>query len=162
MEPIQISLLILLVTAFVIYRQLRVRPTAGSAVLYTAAIMIGIGVVSGGLIDDRHLAVSVAMLLVEAGSAVALGAWRAATVRVWMDDSGVTWSKATGWTMLVWLASIASRVGLYFAGDYLGLTLSTGGILLFVGLTLGAQSYLVARRGRALTGAARRPDNFVR
>jgi hypothetical protein len=160
-EPILISLLILIAVVFVVYRQMQTRPTAKRGILYTAAAMIIVGIASGGAIDPRHLALSLGLVLVEAVIAVALGVWRATTVRVWLDDSGVSWSRATAWTMLVWLASVAIRVGMYFAGGALGLDLSTGGILLFIGLTIGAQSYVVARRGRALSSMDRRPDTVV-
>ncbi|MFF4617254.1 hypothetical protein [Nonomuraea jabiensis] len=161
MEPILITPLALLAVVFVVYRQMKTRPTAKRGILYTATAMIVVGIASGGAIDPRHLALSLSLFLVEAVIAVALGVWRATTVRVWLDDSGVSWSKATAWTMLVWLASIAIRVGLYLAGGALGLELSTGGILLFIGLTIGAQSYVVARRGRALSSMDRRPDTVV-
>ncbi|MDX3107884.1 hypothetical protein ACIBO5_31770 [Nonomuraea angiospora] len=161
MEPILISPLIIIAVVFVVYRQMQSRPTAKRGILYTATAMIVVGIASGGAIDPRHLAFSLCLVLVEAVIAVALGVWRATTVRVWLDDSGVSWSRATAWTMLVWLASIAIRVGLYFAGGALGLELSTGGILLFVGLTIGAQAYVVARRGRALSSMDRRPDTVV-
>ncbi|MFC4112932.1 hypothetical protein [Nonomuraea zeae] len=162
MEPIQIAALAVVALAVVIYRQLQTRPTAGSGVLYTSAAMIVGGVVAGGLIDTRHLALSAALLLAEAVAAVGLGMWRASTVRVWVDSSGVALSKATLWTLLVWLASVAVRIGLYAAGQSLGLSLSTGGVLVYVGLTLGAQAYLIARRGRALTGTEQRADSFLR
>ncbi|GAA3214557.1 hypothetical protein [Nonomuraea helvata] len=162
MDYMPISFLIPLVALFVVYRQMKTRPTAKRGLLYTAAVMSVVGVVTGGLIDARHLALSIGLLLVEAVIAVALGVWRATTVRVWLDESGTAWSKATGWTLLAWLVSIAVRVGLYFAGQALGLTSSPTGILLFVGLTIGAQAYLVAQRGRALSSAGRRPGTVVR
>ncbi|MEV1169559.1 hypothetical protein [Nonomuraea sp. NPDC049784] len=162
MDYMPMSLVVLFAVIFVVYRQMKTRPTAKRGILYTAAVMIVVGVVTGGLIDGRHLALSLGLLVVEAVVAVALGVWRAATVRVWLDDSGIAWSRATGWTLLAWLASIATRVGLYFAGQALGLTSSPSGVLLFVGLTIGAQAYLVARRGRALTGTGRQPDTVVR
>ncbi|NJP89894.1 hypothetical protein HCN51_10625 [Nonomuraea sp. FMUSA5-5] len=161
MNTLQISLISLLVVAFVIYRQLRTRPAAGTATLYVAGAMVIVGLVTGGLFDTAHLALSLALFLVEAGAAVALGVWRARTVRVWLDSSGVAWSKATRWTILAWLASAATRAGLYFAGTAIGLTASTSSVLLFLGLTVGIQAYLVARRGRALSSTGARPDTFV-
>jgi hypothetical protein len=161
MEYLVISLLSLLAIVVVVYRQMATRPTANRGILYTAAAMIIFGTISGGLVDTRHLWVSVALVLVEAAAAVALGVWRATTVRVWTDRSGVTWSKATGWTLLVWLVSVAVRVGLYFTGAALGLTMTTGGVLVFLGLTVGVQSYLVMRRGQALTHTGVPADTFV-
>ncbi|TDD46091.1 hypothetical protein E1286_22070 [Nonomuraea terrae] len=162
MQTTEISLLVLLAVAFVIYRQFRTRPAGRLGVLCTAGAMIVAGVVMGGLLDPVHPALSLALFAVEAFGAVALGVWRAATARVWLDDSGVAWARGTGWTLVAWVASIAVRLGLYAAGQWLGLAPSAGGILLFVGLTIGVQAYLVARRGRALISMDGRPDTVER
>ncbi|MFI7151109.1 hypothetical protein ACIBO2_39845 [Nonomuraea sp. NPDC050022] len=161
MDPLLSALLIPAVVIFVVYRQMMTRPTARNGIVYVSAALVALGLLTGGLIDTTHLALSLALVAVEAIAAVVFGAVRAATVRVWMDEAGVTWSKATPLTLLAWLASVASRVGLYFAGTALGLGVSTSGILFFVGLTIGAQALLVARRGRALSGTTVRADNFV-
>ncbi|MEU7740438.1 hypothetical protein [Nonomuraea sp. NPDC049158] len=161
MDPLLSALLIPAVIIFVVYRQMMTRPTARNGIVYVSAALVALGLLTGGLIDTAQLALSLALVAVEAIAAVVFGAVRAATVRVWMDEAGVTWSKATPLTLLAWLASVASRVGLYFAGTALGLGVSTSGILFFVGLTIGAQALLVARRGRALSGTTLRADNFV-
>ncbi|MCK2219898.1 hypothetical protein MF672_039800 [Actinomadura sp. ATCC 31491] len=161
MEILQI-LVPLLVIALFIYRQTKTYRTDRPSALYVAGAMIVLSFVAGGLVDPAHLALSLALLVAEVVSALGLAAWRAATVRVWLDGEGTAWTKATGWTLLAWLVSIAVRAGLYFAGDSLGVTVSTGGLLLFVGLTLGAQAYLIIRRGRLLTGATARPGTVVR
>ncbi|MEU0567053.1 hypothetical protein ABZ297_16935 [Nonomuraea sp. NPDC005983] len=162
MDPILAPALILLAVAFVVYRQMMTRPTARSGLVYVAGAMIVLGLVNGALIDTRHLTISITLLVVESVAAVALGAVRAATVRVWMDAAGVTWSKATGWTMLAWAGSVVARVGLYYAGTLFGLASSTNGILFFMGLTVGVQALLVAWRGQALARETRREDSFVR
>ncbi|WP_433511072.1 hypothetical protein ACQP2T_45570 [Nonomuraea sp. CA-143628] len=161
MDPLLSALLIPAVVIFVVYRQMMTRPTARNGIVYVSAALVALGLLTGGLIDGAHLALSLALAAVEAIAAVVFGAVRAATVRVWMDKAGVTWSKATPLTLLAWLASVASRVGLYFAGTALGLHVSTSGVLFFVGLTIGAQALLVARRGRALSGTTVRADSFV-
>ena len=84
---------------------------------------------------------------------MAFGIVRAATVRVWRDEMGVPWSRATGWTLLGWLASVAARFALLGVGPALGLDLAftPTALLVFVGLTIGAQVPLfVARRAHAL------------
>ncbi|MEU7828067.1 MULTISPECIES: hypothetical protein [unclassified Nonomuraea] len=161
MDPLLSALLIPAAVIFVVYRQMMTRPTARNGIVYVSAALVALGLLTGGLIDTAQLALSLALVVVEAIAAVVFGAVRAATVRVWMDEAGVTWSKATPLTLLAWLASVASRVGLYFAGTALGLNVSTSGILFFVGLTIGAQALLVARRGRALSGTTVRADSFV-
>ncbi|MBT2229519.1 hypothetical protein [Nonomuraea sp. NEAU-A123] len=161
MEPTQSALLILAAAVFIVYRQMKTRPTARNGIVYVSAALIVLGIFTGGLIDGDHLALSLALGAMEAVAAVVFGAIRAATVRVWMDEAGVTWSKATPLTVLAWLASLASRVGLYFAGAALGLPVTTSGLLFFIGLTIGTQALLVARRGRALSATTVRADNFV-
>lgn len=162
MDPFVTTVLVLLATAFVIFRQLATRQVGRLMAFIVPGVMIAAGVAAGGLVDPAHAALSLALLAVELVAAVAFGAVRAATVRVWHDASGTAWSKATGLTLLAWLASIAVRVALYAAGTALGLALSTGSILLFVGLSLGAQAYLTVRRARVLLAAdGRRTDTFV-
>ncbi|MFC7643037.1 hypothetical protein ACFQX6_20735 [Streptosporangium lutulentum] len=104
------------------------------------------------------------LLIVEAALAVAFGVVRAATVRVWRDETGAAWSRATGWTLVGWLASLATRVALLGVGPALGLDLAFAptALLFFVGLTIGAQSLFVARRARALPlSPPRHPGRLV-
>lgn len=161
MQTTETALLILLLVAFVIYRQFRTRPANKPLVLIIGGALFVGGIASGGVVDPLNPTLSVALFGVEALVAVALGAWRAATVRMWLDASGMAWAKGTSWTLVAWLASIAVRVGLYLAGQALGLPPSTGGVLVFVGLTIGVQGYLVASRGRTLARANGRSDTVT-
>ncbi|WP_214322039.1 hypothetical protein [Nonomuraea sediminis] len=155
MDTPLLTVIVPLAALIIVYRQMMTRPTERPGILYLAIALAVLGLASGGIVDSGHLGVSIALVAVEVVCAVVFGVVRAATVRVWHDAAGVTWSKATGWTLLAWVVSIASRVGLYFAGAALGLAVSTGGLLLFIGLTIGVQSLLVTRRGRMLAGAPR-------
>ncbi|MEV6864221.1 hypothetical protein AB0M44_24840 [Streptosporangium subroseum] len=152
MDPIQTAALAIVPTVFVLYRQMKTRIATGYGLRYTAIAMIAIGLLSGGLVDPHNLALSVTLLVVEAALAVAFGIVRAATVRVWRDETGVPWSRATGWTLVGWLASLATRFALLGTGPLLGLDLAftPTALLVFVGLTIGAQSLFVARRAHAL------------
>ncbi|WP_433238767.1 hypothetical protein ACQPYK_31385 [Streptosporangium sp. CA-135522] len=150
MEPMQTAVVALALIALVLYRQMKTRIATGYGLRYLALALVTVGLLSGGLLDMRHLALSAALLLVEVASAVAFGAVRARTVRVWRDDAGVPWSRGTGWTLLGWLASLAARAALFGAGYALGLTSAPTAVLFFAGLTVGAQSLFVARRARAL------------
>lgn len=162
MNSVETGLLILLVLAFVIYRQFKTRPADRSSIFYISAVVIVIGLVSGGLFDPDHFALSLAFLAAEAVAGVGLGILRAMTVHIWADAQGVAWSKGTVWTLLAWLASIAVRVIEQVAGTSMGLTVTTGGILIFVGLTLATQALVVSRRVRALPGSAARSYNVER
>ncbi|WP_248962035.1 hypothetical protein [Sphaerisporangium perillae] len=159
MNPIETAPLAIAVTAFVVYRQMRIRVATGYGLQIFALIMIAVGLLSGGLIDTRDLALSVALMAVDLACAVAFGFLRAATVRVWRDEKGVTWCGGTVWTLLGWLASMVARIALYVVGRAFGMAPAPTAMLLFVGVTIGAQALLVARRARALSasGAASVP-----
>ncbi|WP_406313844.1 hypothetical protein OHA77_36865 [Streptosporangium sp. NBC_01639] len=150
MDPMQIAAVAVVLTAYVLYRQMKTRVATGYGLRLLALFMIAIGLLSGGLVDPRHLALSLALLAVEVACAVAFGFLRASTVRIWRDEAGVLWSKGTGRTLLGWLASLLTRVALLGAGYALGLVSVPTALLVFMGLTVGVQSFSVARRARAL------------
>ncbi|HEU5024800.1 MAG TPA: hypothetical protein VFV01_07740 [Spirillospora sp.] len=147
-------LIALAVLALVLYRQLRARPV-GERRLYTLpAVLAVIGIAQGGLLDDAHAALSVALLAAEAVAAIAFGVLRAVTVRLWREKDGALWRRGTGWTLAAWLVSILSRVGFLAAGHALGLKLGSSVFLVFLALTLIVQNLLVAWRGRRIGGTA--------
>ncbi|MBP2704785.1 hypothetical protein JOL79_13275 [Microbispora sp. RL4-1S] len=146
--------LIVAAVAFVIYRQTATRPTERRGALYVCAAMVLYSIAGGGLVDPRHTALSVGLLAAELILAVALGAVRALTVRVWRDETGVAWARGTAWTFAAWAGSIAARVVLYALGQAAGVNQPTNALFFFVGITLGTQALLVARRGRALPAPA--------
>jgi hypothetical protein len=147
-------LIALAVLGLVLYRQLRARPV-GERRLYTIpAVLAVIGVAQGGLLDDAHPALSVALLAGELVAAVAFGVLRAVTVRLWRESDGELWRRGTGWTLAAWLVSILSRVGFLAAGHALGLKLGSNLFLVFLALTLIVQNLLVVWRGRRITGTA--------
>lgn len=131
-NPLSTAAVIVLVVAFVLYRQMMTRVATRTGLLWLALFMMVAGVASGALADPRHLPLSLLLLAVEAACAVAFGVLRASTVRVWRDETGVPWSRGTGWTLLGWLASAAARVALFGAGHALGLASAPTAILFFM------------------------------
>ncbi len=154
MDPMQFAVVTLFLVAFVAYRQMMTRPTARRGVLILGFGLMVIGFANGGVVDTRHPVLSVAVVAVELACAVAFGALRASTMRVWRDEAGVTWSRGTGWTLLAWFVSIVSRLLLFAAGSALGLVSRPTAVLVFAGLTIAVQSVLVARRGLAMSGTS--------
>ncbi|ETK33239.1 hypothetical protein MPTA5024_25530 [Microbispora sp. ATCC PTA-5024] len=144
---------------FVIYRQTMTRPTERRGILYVAAALVVSGVAGGGLVDSRHLALSLLLVVAELVSAVVFGVVRALTVRVWRDQTGVAWSRGTAWTLAAWAASLAARVALFAAGRVLGVASTTNSILVFVGVTIAVQALAVAWRGRSLPAPSVRPGD---
>ncbi|MFI9576524.1 hypothetical protein ACIG5D_34290 [Microbispora rosea] len=150
METTQIVALALVVVAFVIYRQMRPRPVARPVGLIIAAVMILVGLSGGGLVDAGHASLSIAVLVAELLVAAGLGVLRAMTTRVWRDQHGVAWSQGGVPTLIAWVGSIAVRVAMMALTSFLGLASSQSSVLLFVGVTLGVQFLVVARRANAL------------
>ncbi|GLW06861.1 hypothetical protein Misp01_19910 [Microtetraspora sp. NBRC 13810] len=146
--------LVLAAVVFVLYRQMRVRTVNAPGMRVVALAMIAIGLTSGGVIDPAHVALSVVLLAVECVAAVGFGAVRAATIRIWRDEAGVLWSQGTAWTLAGWAGSFLTRLALLGVAHVLGLVTAPTSILLFVGMTIGAQALLVARRARALPARA--------
>ncbi|WP_067129827.1 hypothetical protein [Microtetraspora malaysiensis] len=157
MESTQIAALSVAVVLFVVYRQMMTRRTERRGLFVFAGVMMLVGLAGGGVVDIRHPALGVLMLIVELAVAVGFGFLRAATVRVWRDEAGVTWSRGTCWTAAAWLASLASRVALLGAGYALGLSPAPTSVLLFVGLTIAVQSVVVTLRARTLPRVPARP-----
>ncbi|TQS23904.1 hypothetical protein [Microbispora hainanensis] len=154
METTQIILIALAVVAIVIYRQMRPKPVARPLGVIIPVVMVLIGVSGGGLVDARHTSLSVAVLVVELLVAAGLGVLRAMTTRVWRDQQGVAWSQGGVPTLVAWVGSIAVRVAMMALTSFLGIASSQNSILLFIGVTLGVQFLVVARRANALPGAA--------
>ncbi|MEU8192476.1 hypothetical protein AB0C10_01685 [Microbispora amethystogenes] len=162
MEKAQIIVVALAAIAFVIYRQTTPRPAARRAGLIISVALILGGLASDGaaLVDPLHPVLAVTLLVSGLLVAAGLGALRATTTRVWRDPHGVAWSQGTGLTLLAWAGSIAARIAMMALTALLGVATSQGSILVFVGVTLGVQFLIVARRANALPGAAV-PDAYA-
>ena len=82
--------------------------------------------------------------------AVVLGALRGLTMRVW-PSNGWVMRLGTALTMALWLATLLALFVADAAGNHSGATDLVGaGFLVYLGLTLAMQSYVVFRRARPL------------
>jgi hypothetical protein len=140
-----------LLLIFVLLRQVRVRPVPR---VFRARLPIVIGVI--GLFEltsyaGNHHVTSGAwawVLGTMAVGAVGLGALRGLTMRVWTTNNWVV-RQGNAATMALWLVSLL----LHFAGGGGGGHSGTAGLesasfLLYLGLTLAVQSYVVYRRAQ--------------
>jgi hypothetical protein len=138
-----------LVVIFVLLAQTRVRPVPR---LLQARLPIILGVI--GLVDffgytndhrvsGNDYAWVFGTLLV---GAVLLGAVRALTVRVWATNNWVV-RQGTPLTMVLWLVSLAVHFVVDTgAGHANEANLEEASFLLYLGLTLGVQNYVIHRR----------------
>ena len=85
--------------------------------------------------------------------ALGLGALRGLSMRVWAGNGWVV-RQGTTTTMVLWLLTLLAHV-LGDAGGTHGGSADLGGatLLLYLGLTIGMQSYVVVRRGQPLWAA---------
>jgi hypothetical protein len=143
-----------LVLVWVIRRQMVERRLTTTRMLTIPVLLVLIGLVEDRTVLDRldsptPLALLVGGVLL---GAVA-GAARAASQRlIWRD--GVVYTRGTRWTMVLWLATLLVRGGMAALAAMLHSPEGTGEILLFLGVTLGVQNLLLARRaGLPILGA---------
>jgi hypothetical protein len=147
----------LAVIAWVVSRQLSTQPVDERKMYVLPLILAAAGISQAGLIDPHHQALGTGLLAVESVVALGLGLLRAATVRIWRDESGMLWRRGTWLTAGAWLLSLTARIALMGAGYVLGVKSGSGGVLLFLGISLLAQNAIVAWRARSLpVGAAAR------
>ncbi|TDD84774.1 hypothetical protein E1293_12420 [Actinomadura darangshiensis] len=146
-------LLAVVVLALVMYEQLRARPLGGRRAYTVPLVLAVVGIAQGGLVDDAHPALSIALLAGEAVAAVAVGVLRAVTVRLWRGNDGALWRRGTPWTLGAWLLTLAVRVAFIGAGDAAGIEPATGTVLLFLSVTLLVQNLIVGLRARRLGGS---------
>jgi hypothetical protein len=142
-----------LVLVFVLLRQVRVRPVRR---VFQPRLPLFLGVIgffemlsyAGG----HHVASSAWFWILGSmlAGALGLGALRGLSMRVWASNGWVV-RQGTTVTMALWLVSIL----IHFVGDAGGshngaVGLEGASFLLYLGLTLGLQSYVVHRRALPL------------
>jgi hypothetical protein len=144
-----------LVLVWVIRRQMVERRLTTTRMLTIPILLIVLGLAESSSAFNRlNSPTALALLLGGVLVGAVGGAARAASQRLIRRD-GVVYTRGTGWTMLLWLATVLVRVGMAALGAALHAPEGTGEILLFLGVTLAVQNVLLARRaGVPILGAA--------
>jgi hypothetical protein len=142
------------IVALVLYRQRMVRRVWPRLSLRLPGVLVVLGLIE--LLSDtgsHHVSAAVVgvLALSFAVGAVALGALRAATVRIWRVNGAVL-RQGTWLTIALWLLSLALHYG---AETWIDALHGPGGIvsaslLLWLGVTYGVQSAVVHRRAARL------------
>ena len=142
-----------LVLVFVLLRQVRVRPVRR---VFAPRLPLVLGVIGFftmvSYVGDHH--VSSAAWLWVLGSllvgALGLGALRGLSMRVWTGNGWVV-RQGNAVTMALWLVSILVQFAAGAGGNHGGTAgLEGASFLLYLGLTLAVQSYVVHRRALPL------------
>jgi hypothetical protein len=119
----------------------------GSRTLVLPLILTAFGV---SQLVENHLSWSAIGLLVAEGVvALAAGAGRAMTVKLYEKD-GHLWQRYTPLTVAVWLGLIAVRLSVLVVGAHIGMDVPAGGsIMAVLGLSFVVEVLLVNRRAAA-------------
>ncbi|QKV92160.1 DUF1453 domain-containing protein [Streptomyces sp. NA02950] len=99
-----------------------------------------------GLIDHRHQAAAVALLVGDLLAGAVTGAAWAWTSRVWTDDSGAVWARGGKVTAAVWAGGLVLRLALAAAGALAGVRQESGSITLTLAVSLLLSSAVVMLR----------------
>ncbi len=152
------GLIALVVLVWVIRRQMSERRVGARRAYTIPLIMAVIGVV--GLVNDKShtdkllSGTGLGLLAVGVVIGVGMGVVRALSQRLYWRD-GVAYTRGTGWTLALWLGTVALRIGMAALGAVLHAPEGTGEILIFLALTLAVQNVVLMRRaGLPLAGIA--------
>ncbi|HVV10261.1 hypothetical protein [Amycolatopsis sp.] len=168
MNPTQI-LLYVVIAALVVWRVI-VRQLLGSAVTLQGlalipAILLVLGIVDCAKALPGASGTEIALLAADLAILLVLGLARAATVRLSLRD-GNAYQKGSALTLVLWLVTIAIRIGFAVLGARAGTTSGLAGasIALSMGLSIGVQNVLIYSRARRreLPIAARRSEVATR
>jgi hypothetical protein len=135
----------------VIGRQVTGSLVTQKSLVLMPVILLGLGVLSLSSVVHTASAGELAFLALETVVVLGFGLARGATVRLTRTDQGL-YQKGTAATLVLWLLTIALRVGTSFASAALwpGSTVSRAAIMLTIGITIGAQNAMVYRRALAM------------
>ncbi len=128
---------------YVLYQQRQIRVLKTKLVLPLILAVLGLSSMLGDL-KVHPLSASQATVLVGlfVGDAVGLGALRAFTVRLWREG-GQIFRQGRWLTLGLWLVGVAVHEGVLAAAHF-----DSSSLLLYVGLTLGAQRLVLGARAR--------------
>jgi hypothetical protein len=159
MNAVTSILIGILVLGWVLYRQLtprRVRSDGGNRVLLILGVVGVAQLVEFLQRTDVHVGpVAIGSMVVSLAVAAVLSSVRAYTMRVWRADDG-WWRRGTPLTLVLWLVSIGSHLGIEaLAGHVAGSGDDVHGLgnvtlVLYLAVSLGLQSAIVARRVAAI------------
>ncbi|WP_269856598.1 CcdC protein domain-containing protein [Streptomyces sp. RPT161] len=147
---------IIAVVVLVLARQLRPQKVADSARWWILpVVLVVLSVRNGGVVDNRHVALSVGLLAAEIVVGLGMGAVWAYTTRLWREADGSVWARGAKATTAAWTGGVLLRIGLAAVGAVLGVHQGSGATMLALAATLLVRTGLVMWRARELEPAYR-------
>ena len=138
-----------LVVLRVLGKQLTGSVVTGRSLVLMPAILIVIGLGSAATALSLAQPGEILFFLLDAVIVMGLGLARGASTRLTLRDGGL-FQKGTAVTLVLWLTTIAVRVGAGFLGHSLGVagTLTTASAVLLFGVTIAAQNVVIYLRAQ--------------
>jgi hypothetical protein len=150
-----IALMVVALVVAVVIRRFRGEPLRARDLFVPPAVLVGIGVYS--LVKDVRPGVAdLAWVLAGAAAGLLLGALRGLTPRLFVRH-GHLWQRYTGWTLFVWVVSVAVNAGLGALATAAGTPEQVRPMTLSIGVSLLGEAMTLALRART-TGAPFAPD----
>jgi len=144
-----------LVVALVCLRQLRTSPIREERGLVLYVLVFALGVLQAVTFVQKHSigATVLALVLASLVIGLGLGALRGRLVHLWRAN-GQLFRRGNGWTIGLWAIGLAIHLSIDLVGA--GLDKSAEGfasstILLYIGLALGAQRFVLLSRAKSIT-----------
>lgn len=132
------------VTVLVVALQFRTRRVRAVAYLWVA-LLTARGCVPPG--PSRATATSIAVLVASLLVSAVFGVLRGRTMSVWRASDGAVYRRGNGTTLLLWFATIATKLGMALAAQVLfAEPVNLNALWLCLGVTVAIQQHVLIRR----------------
>jgi hypothetical protein len=143
--------LAIVIVVYVLARRLAGQPISARRLFLLPLVAAGLGLIE--LVNgapDVIRPIDVELLVLSTLVSIGLGAWRGLTIQVSVRG-GYPWQRYTGATVALWAVLILAKIAVTYGGERAGATLTSGtwALLLTLGLSLAAESAVVAPRALA-------------
>lgn len=161
LQTVGVVAIALLLVVRMISRQLRGSAITAQALVVLPAILLGLGVLNAGHALSTATPTELAVLALDLAVLLGLGLARGASIQVTLRN-GVPFQQGGALTIVLWLVTVAIRVGMAFGAHALGVAgaLTSASVAATLGVSIAAQNALIwwkaQRLGAPLAAGTRR------
>ena len=146
LEKVLVVAAALAFAGFVISRQVRRRRVTARGLTILPVWFLALSLlVDHAMVGRLHTTATVGFFAAGMAFAAVMGTLRFRTLRIWREDDG-PWCAGDWRTGVLWVVTIAVRVGMFVLAARVGATEGIGEAMVYVAVTLGVQNLLLARR----------------